>query len=55
LETAARSSVVVDTCSPLPFVPSQHGIEIRNNDFRYSPDQALLFEGFSFGLNLETR
>ena len=39
---------VVDSGNPLPFVPSQHSIEIRNIDFRYSPEQALLFERFSF-------
>jgi ATP-binding cassette subfamily B protein len=42
---------VVDAGSPLPFVPSQHGIEIREVDFRYSPEQALLFRNFSFQID----
>jgi len=38
---------VVDAPDAQPFVPADHGIEIRDISFRYSPAQALLFEQFS--------
>jgi ATP-binding cassette subfamily B protein len=39
---------VVDVESPQPFVPPNHGIELRDVEFRYSPEQPLLFQKFSF-------
>jgi ATP-binding cassette subfamily B protein len=38
---------VVDAPDTQPFVPTDHGIEFRNVDFRYSSAQPLLFENFS--------
>jgi len=38
---------VVDARDAQPFVPSDHGIDIRDVSFRYSSAQPLLFEKFS--------
>jgi len=46
---------VVDMDNPQPFVPSDHGIEIRDVDFRYSSEQPLLFRKFSFHIKPGTK
>ena len=38
---------VRDASSPARFTPSDHGIEMRNVNFRYSSSQPLMLEDFS--------
>src|SRR5207248_4177140 len=46
---------VVDAGNPQAFVPLHHGIEIKEVDFRYSPEQPLLFQNFSFRIRPGTK
>ena len=46
---------VTDAANPLPFEPSDAGVEFRNIVFRYSASQPLLFERFSLRIEPGTR
>jgi len=46
---------VVDLENPQAFVPADHGIEIRDVDFRYTSEQPLLFRKFSFQIKPGTK
>ena len=46
---------VVDAAPPERFVPSDFGVELQDVDFRYSPEQALLFDGFSLRIEAGTK
>jgi ATP-binding cassette subfamily B protein len=54
-ELLLDSPSVVDVEQPLRFIPANHGIELHDVDFRYSPEQALLFENFSLQIPSGTK
>jgi ATP-binding cassette, subfamily B, bacterial len=46
---------VVDVDNPETLAPAHYGVEIRDVQFRYSPAQPLLFDGFSLKIEPGTR
>jgi ATP-binding cassette, subfamily B, bacterial len=46
---------VVDAVESQPFAPGDFAVELRNVNFRYSPAQPLLFEGFSLRIEPDSK